>query len=302
MLSAVDAAMTDLMRAVLHDPAFQQVEAAWRGVQWLVSTLDLGETLELHLLHVTRDELAQAAAQDGDLWRRLVEHESRPEGGLEPLRADRQLHVRPVGRRPRGCSSSWARWPPRSERRSSPAHRQPPRRHQSRLAAAAPQLVAAGARGRDAVAGIPRACGRRAHRPGVAAVPVAAAVRPAKPTRSPPSRSRSSRLPRPRVVPLGKRVRSPTPSSWPGRSTPTAMRRRSRRSKACRRSCSRPTTGRSLQPPAEINISDAAVVAIQARGIMPLISLKDRDAIRLVLPHSIANPSATCSRESRPAV
>ena len=83
MLAAVDAAMTDLMRAVLHDPAFQHVEAAWRGVQWLVSTLDLGETLELHLLHVTRDELAAGAAQGGDLWRRLVERESRPEGGLE---------------------------------------------------------------------------------------------------------------------------------------------------------------------------------------------------------------------------
>ena len=48
--------------------------------------------------------------------------------------------------------------------------------------------------------------------------------------------------------------------------------------------------GPKLQPPAEINISDAAVVALQARGIMPLISLKDRDAIRLVPPHSIADP------------
>ena len=49
--------------------------------------------------------------------------------------------------------------------------------------------------------------------------------------------------------------------------------------------------GTSLQPPAEINMSDAAVLAIEARGIMPLISLKDRDAIRPVLPRSTANPS-----------
>jgi type VI secretion system protein ImpC len=48
--------------------------------------------------------------------------------------------------------------------------------------------------------------------------------------------------------------------------------------------------GPKLQPPAEIDISDAAVGAVQARGLMPLIGLKDRDAIRLVMPHSIAIP------------
>ena len=81
MLAAVDAAMTDLMRAVLHDPEFQRVEATWRAIQWLVSMLDLGESLELHLLHVTREELDAGAARDGDLWRRLVEREAEPGGG-----------------------------------------------------------------------------------------------------------------------------------------------------------------------------------------------------------------------------
>jgi type VI secretion system protein ImpC len=80
MRGAVDAAMTDLMRSVLHDPAFQAVESAWRAVQWLVSTLELGESLELHLLHVTHAELGPAATQGGDLWRRLVDGEGRPGG------------------------------------------------------------------------------------------------------------------------------------------------------------------------------------------------------------------------------
>lgn len=81
MLSAVDATMTDVLRAVLHDPAFQWVESTWRSIQWLVSTLELDETLELHLLHVTREELDSAAPQ-GELWKRLVDRERRAAGGF----------------------------------------------------------------------------------------------------------------------------------------------------------------------------------------------------------------------------
>jgi len=77
---AVDAAMTDVMRAVLHDPAFQAVEAAWRTLQWLVSTLELGESLELYVLSATSDELTLAASRDGELWRRLVDGDWRAGG------------------------------------------------------------------------------------------------------------------------------------------------------------------------------------------------------------------------------
>jgi type VI secretion system protein ImpC len=45
------------MRTLLHDTAFQSLEAAWRGVHWLISSLELDENLQLHLLDVTRDEL-----------------------------------------------------------------------------------------------------------------------------------------------------------------------------------------------------------------------------------------------------
>jgi len=57
-LAAVDAALSEQMRQLLHAPAFSRLEAAWRGVQWLVSRLELDENLQLHLLDVTRDELA----------------------------------------------------------------------------------------------------------------------------------------------------------------------------------------------------------------------------------------------------
>jgi type VI secretion system protein ImpC len=56
-LTAVDAATSEQMRALLHDPAFQSLEALWRGVHWLTANLELDENLQLHLFDVTRDEL-----------------------------------------------------------------------------------------------------------------------------------------------------------------------------------------------------------------------------------------------------
>jgi type VI secretion system protein ImpC len=73
-LSAVDAAIGDAMRSLLHDPAFQRLEAAWRGVHWLLTRVgDVGEEgVAISLLHVTRDELQAQARPDGDLHGRLV--------------------------------------------------------------------------------------------------------------------------------------------------------------------------------------------------------------------------------------
>ncbi len=69
-VAAVDAATGEQMRALLHDGAFQALEAAWRGVAWLVQNLELGEDLELHLLDVKRDELlADVVAAQGQLAR-----------------------------------------------------------------------------------------------------------------------------------------------------------------------------------------------------------------------------------------
>lgn len=55
--ATVDAVVTEQMRRLLHEPTFQRLEAAWRGVQWLIANLELDAGLELHLLDVSRDEL-----------------------------------------------------------------------------------------------------------------------------------------------------------------------------------------------------------------------------------------------------
>jgi type VI secretion system protein ImpC len=65
-LQAVNDALSDHMRSVLHHPKFQAIEAAWRGVEMLVSELSGEETLALHLFDVSRRELAEdLQAADG---------------------------------------------------------------------------------------------------------------------------------------------------------------------------------------------------------------------------------------------
>ena len=79
MIAQVDAATGDAMRALLHQPVFQDLEAAWRGVFLLVQRLEPVAGLKLHLLDVSKTELAAEleSARDNlsvsDLWRTLVE-------------------------------------------------------------------------------------------------------------------------------------------------------------------------------------------------------------------------------------
>ena len=54
----IDATVTDDLRALLHHPDFQRLEAAWRGVAFLVRRLDTDTALQVHLIDISPDELA----------------------------------------------------------------------------------------------------------------------------------------------------------------------------------------------------------------------------------------------------
>jgi type VI secretion system protein ImpC len=81
LLASVDAAVSSELRAVLHDPAFQRLEASWRGLDWLVRENALGDQLELCVLDASRAELiADLRACGGELerstlYRLIVERE-----------------------------------------------------------------------------------------------------------------------------------------------------------------------------------------------------------------------------------
>jgi len=78
-LSAVDQASAELMRALIHHPKFRALEAAWRSLHGLVTGLETSEELQLYLLDVSKQALladVQAAGDDlqrTELYRGLVE-------------------------------------------------------------------------------------------------------------------------------------------------------------------------------------------------------------------------------------
>ena len=82
-VAAVDSAIAHEMRALLHAPELQSLEASWRGVRWLISGLELDENLELYLFDVSRDELlADIVAAAGKLEETGLYHAltARPRG------------------------------------------------------------------------------------------------------------------------------------------------------------------------------------------------------------------------------
>jgi len=78
VLAVIDRAIGGLMRAVLHSPDFQALEAAWRALFLLVRQLETGSQLKLYMIDISKEELAAdvhsaADLRDTGLYRLLVE-------------------------------------------------------------------------------------------------------------------------------------------------------------------------------------------------------------------------------------
>jgi type VI secretion system protein ImpC len=78
LVAQVEAATGRLMRAILHHKDFQALEAAWRGALFLVRGLETGTNLKLYLLDISKAELAadlnsSADRRNSEMHRLLVE-------------------------------------------------------------------------------------------------------------------------------------------------------------------------------------------------------------------------------------
>jgi type VI secretion system protein ImpC len=67
LVAETEATIAAEMRALLHDPAFQALESAWRAVDFLVRRLETDTTLHVYLVDVSKDELAADLAGDTDV-------------------------------------------------------------------------------------------------------------------------------------------------------------------------------------------------------------------------------------------
>jgi type VI secretion system protein ImpC len=87
LIAAVDAATAEQMRRVLSHRAFQALEASWRGITRLVNEVESEDTLQVYLLDASREELANdiAAAErdlgESGLYRHLCGAQTEPPDG-----------------------------------------------------------------------------------------------------------------------------------------------------------------------------------------------------------------------------
>ena len=84
-VAAVDHAVEDVMRKILHCPDFQALEAIWRATFLLVRQLETGPGLKLYLFDISKAELAGDVTSSADLgssevFRLLVEKASMTPG------------------------------------------------------------------------------------------------------------------------------------------------------------------------------------------------------------------------------
>lgn len=86
LVASVDKALADAMRAVLHQPDFQNIESLWRGIDFLVRRIETSHQLQVHLIDITAEEFAADLSSvddlsDSGLYKLLVEQPSEDADG-----------------------------------------------------------------------------------------------------------------------------------------------------------------------------------------------------------------------------
>lgn len=67
LVATVDKALSDAMRAVLHQPEFQNLESLWRGLDMLLRRIETGPMLQVLLVDVSAEEFAADLSATDDL-------------------------------------------------------------------------------------------------------------------------------------------------------------------------------------------------------------------------------------------
>ncbi len=88
MRSALDRKLSEQVNLVLHHPEFQQLESAWRGLNYLVFNTSTGKDLKIRVLNIAKDECRKmfkqykdAAWDQSPLFKKVYESEFGQLGG-----------------------------------------------------------------------------------------------------------------------------------------------------------------------------------------------------------------------------
>jgi len=93
IIAEIDKKLSDQMNLILHSERFQQLESAWRGLNYLVSNTETDEMLKIRVMNISKKDLAKTlkkykgvAWDQSPIFKRLYEQEYGQLGG-EPYGA-----------------------------------------------------------------------------------------------------------------------------------------------------------------------------------------------------------------------
>jgi type VI secretion system protein ImpC len=72
-IAEIDRLLSGQLNAIMHDESFQKLEAAWRGLQYMLRQVNTGKLLQVKLLDVSKEELRKDLAVDKYEYSRLFE-------------------------------------------------------------------------------------------------------------------------------------------------------------------------------------------------------------------------------------
>src|SRR5271165_7122650 len=91
IIAEIDKKLSDQLNAVMHSERFQQLESAWRGLNYLVSNTETDEMLKIRVLNISKKELGRnlkkfrgTAWDQSPIFKKVYEEEYGQFGG-EPF-------------------------------------------------------------------------------------------------------------------------------------------------------------------------------------------------------------------------
>src|SRR5499425_355713 len=88
MIAALDKKLSEQVNLIMHHKAFQEVESAWRGLNYLVSNTETDEQLKIRVMNISKKDLSKnlkkykgAAWDQSPMFKKLYEQEYGQLGG-----------------------------------------------------------------------------------------------------------------------------------------------------------------------------------------------------------------------------
>ncbi len=88
IIASLDKKLTDQVNEILHNPEFQSLESAWRGLDYLVSNTATNETLKIRVLNISRKDLMKTLKKyrgtswdQSPIFKKIYEEEYGTAGG-----------------------------------------------------------------------------------------------------------------------------------------------------------------------------------------------------------------------------